>query len=163
MHGIMDERLSAAPAESWNVTWHYAVLMYHAHVEDVTEGDDQMLQIVFSLADAHETDRFRLGKTFARRLKDISLLNKARTLAGQAAGLPVPDSQRPVPRNQDRPPPAKCVLCGSSTHQYSDPARGGKWEHGNQPITIPCRVCGLLHARQGPKRTACGPALAPQQ
>ena len=65
-------------------------MMHSSYVEEITGSDEELIQRLLTLANAHESDRFRLGKTFARRIKDVTLLSKLCNMNARFNALFVP-------------------------------------------------------------------------
>ena len=103
-----------------------------------------------NLMNVAESERFRVGRVAARRLRDPELLEHANA---RMAPAPTPQTPRPGQGQQG------CVLCGSTDHDYSDPRHGGTWGHVHKStITKKCKRCQTPHARVGPLLTECDAA-----
>ena len=75
---------------TWPVAYTYAVLFYNSFIKGAMGHDEMLDSTTRNLMNVAESERFRVGRVAARRLRDPELLEPAKARMAHAPPPPTP-------------------------------------------------------------------------
>ena len=144
LRAVVSILLTGYSPETWGMVWVYLLIFVNKVLMPGT--DPRLERDLISLGRMSSFQADVQSRSIAHNYMHESVTGEARHKVKSTGGA--------VPRAAGGG--TSCVLCGSTTHGYSDPRfPSGGWDHTPEmPITIACE-CGLYHARKGPLKSPC--------